>query len=51
MVTTSPALVNPAMKLSWPPAFANPSNPRYQSEAAAEAWARVRTFLARHLRP
>lgn len=32
-------------------AFANPSNPRYQSEAAAEAWARVRTFLARHLRP
>ncbi len=32
-------------------AFANPSNPRYQSEAAAEAWARARTFLARHLRP
>lgn len=32
-------------------AFANPSNPRYQSEAAAEAWARVQTFLARHLRP
>lgn len=32
-------------------AFANPSNPRYQSEAAADAWARTRTFLARHLRP
>lgn len=32
-------------------AFANPSNPRYQSEAAADAWARARTFLARHLRP
>lgn len=32
-------------------AFADPPNPRYQSEAAAEAWARARVFLARHLRP
>jgi carboxymethylenebutenolidase len=33
-------------------AFANPSNARaYQSASAAEAWSRVRAFLARHLRP
>lgn len=32
-------------------AFANPSNPRYQSEAAADAWAKVKAFLARHLKP
>lgn len=32
-------------------AFANPSGPRYQSEAAAQAWAKARRFLALHLRP
>lgn len=32
-------------------AFANPSNPRYQSEAAADAWAKVKAWMARHLKP
>lgn len=31
-------------------AFANPSNPRYAAGPAAEAWAKVRAFLTRHLR-
>lgn len=30
-------------------AFANPSNPKYDSTHAADAWEHVRAFLARHL--
>jgi len=32
-------------------AFANPSSARYDSDHAAAAWAEVRPFLRRHLRP
>jgi carboxymethylenebutenolidase len=31
-------------------AFANPSNPKYDQAAAADAWDRVRAFFATHLR-
>jgi carboxymethylenebutenolidase len=31
-------------------AFANPSNPKYDMPAAADAWTRVRAFFAKHLR-
>ena len=31
-------------------AFANPSNAKYDEAAAADAWAHVRAFLAKHLR-
>lgn len=30
-------------------AFANPSNPKYDQAAAADAWAHVRAFLAEHI--
>jgi carboxymethylenebutenolidase len=30
-------------------AFANPSNPKYDQESAADAWNHVRSFLAKHL--
>jgi uncharacterized protein YciI len=32
-------------------AFANPSNARYDQQAAAAAWEEARAFLAQHLRP
>lgn len=31
-------------------AFANPSNPKYDQAAAADAWSHVREFFAKHLR-
>ncbi len=39
------------LRYDAPHAFANPSNPHYDQEAAADAWKHVQTFLAEHLRP
>jgi carboxymethylenebutenolidase len=38
------------LRYDAPHAFANPSNPHYDQEAAAQAWDEARAFLAAHLK-